>query len=137
MPCAATKFGLTIPHTVHLARGGQSTRVEGSKADVAVRLAKRPLAKRQGVAHGLLIGKRGRVASENVPLFGVQVSSTSTAYILTTALRNVLCSLGWIESVLNAICGLSGDLSLQSVCGGEWRVSQCWRVWARAIYKGV
>ena len=57
-PCVAIKLRLTIPHAVDLARGGQSTQLGISETDVAVRLAKRPLAKRQSVAHELLIGTR-------------------------------------------------------------------------------
>ena len=72
----ATKFGLTVTNAVDLARGGQSTRLLHSKADVAVRLAKRPLAKRQGVAHERR-GKLGKVASKNFVLVQLQVSSTS------------------------------------------------------------
>ena len=56
MPCAATKFGLTGTNAVDLARGGQSTRVVVSEANVAVCLAKRPLAKRQGVTYGDFVG---------------------------------------------------------------------------------
>ena len=68
----ATKFGLTATHAVDLAEGGKSTREVVSEADVPVRLAKRPLAERQGISHGDLIGRRGCVAPENLVLLEFQ-----------------------------------------------------------------